>query len=208
MAISQAFASKPREVIDLFLFLKQTSPWANISWKAGTDPDQSKLLSPPSTPKLQIQEPGPLPDPGHGFGSLRKLAELAKTWGTDGSFTQLFHPTGARVGLLHHCTKEQFAPLAFAFASPMETASPEPNGEERSTSCYSSALPSIRSAFKSPALKAQSGVKAAFSPGHAEQALSKKKGPQTNKTAGFVCEQTVNCNGVSFNLQIHLSTER
>lgn len=51
-------------------------------------------------------------------------------------------------------------------------------------------------------------MKAAFSPGRAEQALSKKKGLQTNKPAGFVCEQTVNCDGVSFNLQIHLSTER
>lgn len=80
--------------------------------------------------------------------------------------------------------------------------------EMRSTSCYSSALPSIGSAFNSPALSAQSGVKAPFSPGCAEQALSKKKDPQTNKTAGFVCEQTVNCDGVSFNLQIHLSTER
>lgn len=35
---------------------------------------------------------------------------------------------------------------------------------------------------------------------------SKKKGRQTNKTAGFVCEQTVNCDGASFNPQIHLST--
>lgn len=207
MAISQAFASEPREAIDLFLFLNQNSPWSNICWKARMDPDQSKLLSPPSTPKLQIQEPGPLSDPGQGLGSLRQLAELVKAWGTDGSFTQLLHLTGARVGL-HHCTKEQFAPLVFAFASPMETASPEPNGDERSASCYSSALPSIRSAFSSPALNAQSGVKAAFSPGRAEQALSEKKDPQTNKTAGFVCEQTVNCDGVSFNLQIHLSTER
>ena len=72
----------------------------------------------------------------------------------------------------------------------------------------SSALPSTRSAFNSAALNTQSGVEAAFSPGRAEQALSEKKGPQTTKTAGFVCEQTVNCDGVSFNLQIHLSTER
>lgn len=146
-------------------------------------------------------------DPGHAFGSLRKPTELAKTWGTDEFFTQLLHLTGAQVGLLRHCTKEQFAPLVFAFAGRMETASPELNGEEKSTSCYSSALPSIRSAFNSPALNAQSGVKATFSPGHAEQALLEKKGPQTNKTAGFVCEQTVNCDGVSFNLQIHLSTK-
>lgn len=51
-------------------------------------------------------------------------------------------------------------------------------------------------------------MEAAFSPGRAEQALSEKKGLQTNKPAGFVCEQTVNCDGASFNLQIHLSTER
>lgn len=101
MAISQAFATEPREAIDLFLFLKQTSPWASTCWEAGITPDQSKLLSPLSTPKLQIQKPGPLPDPGHGFGSLRKLAELEKTWGTDGSFTQLLHLTGAQVGLHH-----------------------------------------------------------------------------------------------------------
>lgn len=120
------------------------------------------------------------------------------------SFTSL----QLRLELLRHCTKKQLAPIVFAFASPVETASPEQNGDERSTSHYSSALPSTRSAFNSPALDAQSGVKAAFSPGRAEQALPKKKGPQTTPAAGFACEQTVNCDRVPFNLQIHVSTAR
>lgn len=88
----------------------------------------------------------------------------------------------------------------------METASPgEWRGEEH---CVPAQLSSVRSAFASPALNARSGVRAASSPGRAEQALSEKKDPQTNKPAGFVCEQTVNCDGAPFNLQIQLSTER
>lgn len=171
--------------------------------------DRPRLLPPPSTPKLHILEPGPLSDPGHGFGSLRKPEDPVRTWGLDGPFIQLPHfPAAPPVGLLHPCIKKQFAPIVFVFASPVETASPERNGDERSASCYSSALPSTRSAFNSRALDAQSGVKAAFSPGRAEQALPEKKGPQTTPPAGFVCEQTVNCDRAPFNLQIHGSTAR
>lgn len=147
-------------------------------------------------------------DPGPGFGPLRKPEDQVKTWGSDESFIQLPHFPAAQAGLLHHCTQKQFVPIVFAFASPVETASLEWNGDERSASCYSSALPSTRPAFNSPALDAQSGVKAAFSPGRAEQALPEQKGPQTTPPAGFVCEQTVNCDRVPFNLQIHVSTAR
>lgn len=153
-------------------------------------PEQTAVAPSPGRPQPRGLSPRP--------GSAAAGAGRAR--GTHGSATQ--PRSSLRLG--PGCTKEQTAPLAFA--SPMETASPgEWRGEEH---CVPAQLSSVPSAFASPALNARSGVRAASSPGRAEQAPSEKKDPQTNKPAGFVCEQTVNCDGAPFNLQIQLSTEQ
>lgn len=129
------------------------------------------------------------------------------SWGRPGEQTGLSLSSCSSLGLGLDST---LAPRSRLHLLPLQARWKQPlpaNREEKSTLCSSSALPPVRSAFASPALNAQSGVRAAFSPGRAERALSEKKDPQTNKPAGFVCEQTVNCDGASFNLQIQLSTE-
>lgn len=92
------FASEPREAIDLLRFLKQNTPWANICWKAGMDPAQSKLLSPLQSPNPKPESLGSYPTHVSVFGSPMKPAEMAAPWGINGSFTPLLHPDGAQDG--------------------------------------------------------------------------------------------------------------
>lgn len=208
MVISQSLAPEPREVIDLFLVLKQTSPWANICWKAGRDQTRANcchpLHRPTSTPRAGPVCPRSRVWVSEGTG--RAVEALGLGW----VFCSAAPPHWGWDRILHRCTAGRFAPLSSPLQALQKQPLPSPRDSRGALPVSAQLSPPSRLPV-TPAVCCKcpqpcgSGLLTWTCP-----AGSFGEERPTNKQTGCesVCEQTVSCDGASFNLQIHPSTER